>query len=71
VLFVVFGGGSLVFREYFSRRDKRLELAKSAEGTQPEPVPVPMQRAEPIDEPAAELAPATPNAEPSAEIHRL
>jgi hypothetical protein len=30
VLFVLFGGGSLVFREYFSRRDKRLELAKTA-----------------------------------------
>ncbi len=31
VLFVVFGGGSLLFRDYFARRDKRLELAKSAE----------------------------------------
>jgi hypothetical protein len=29
VLFVLFGGGSLAFREYFSRRDKRLELAKA------------------------------------------
>jgi hypothetical protein len=27
VLFVLFGGGSLAFREYFSRRTKRLELA--------------------------------------------
>jgi hypothetical protein len=30
VLFVLFGGGSLVFREYFSRRERRLELAKAA-----------------------------------------
>ncbi len=29
-LFIVFGGGSLAFREYFSRRAKRIELAAAA-----------------------------------------
>jgi hypothetical protein len=80
VLFVVFGGGSLVFREYFSRRERRLELAKSA----PVPVaapatPVPAPRTEPIEEPAAadlapqplDLASAPQNGDPTAEIHRL
>jgi polyisoprenoid-binding protein YceI len=77
VLFVLFGGGSLVFREYFSRRERRLELAKSA-GTEPaaEPVPVPTPRAEPTAELAPptqplDLASAPQNGDPTAEIHRL
>ena len=80
VLFAVFGGGSLLFRDYFVRRDKRLELAKSAETPAPlsEPVPVPVEvpvaatavptpRPEPIAEQVAEIAPAL-NADPTAEI---
>ncbi|HTC71200.1 MAG TPA: FGLLP motif-containing membrane protein, partial [Acidothermaceae bacterium] len=53
VLFVLFGGGSLVFREYFSRREKRLELAKTAGATAaisiPEAGAVPADAA-PVDE---------------------
>ncbi len=50
VLFVVFGGGSLAFREYFSRRERRLEPAK--------PVDIPAPRPEPAEqnaEPSAEI----------------
>jgi hypothetical protein len=73
VLFVVFGGGSLVFREYFSRRERRLELAPST----PVPVPIPAPRPEPSAEQVSELTPAahtdltsaTQNADPTAEIH--
>jgi hypothetical protein len=65
VLFVLFGGGSLVFREYFSRRERRLELAKSAPTTEPTPIPAP--RPEPVEEPSS----AAQNADPTAEIHRL
>ncbi len=64
VLFVLFGGGSLWFRDYFARRDKRLELAKAAGATEPamqpamqpaaDVVPVPTPRAEPIDEQVAQ-----------------
>ena len=70
VLFVVFGGGSLVFREYFSRRERRLELAKGAET--PGSIPVPVQRTEDIEpvEQATEVAPTAQNAEPTAEMHR-
>jgi hypothetical protein len=77
VLFVVFGGGSLLFRDYFARRDKRLELAKSAEGTapapapEPVPVPVPTPRPEPIHEQVVEVAPAAQNGDPTAEIRPL
>ncbi len=39
VLFVLFGGGSLAFREYFSRRDKRLELAAAPDDGPPPAVP--------------------------------
>jgi hypothetical protein len=71
VLFVLFGGGSLVFREYFSRRERRLELAKGAAASEPaaserqlpEPVPVPAPRAELLDEQAAELAPPAHSAD--------
>jgi hypothetical protein len=72
VLFVVFGGGSLWFREYFSRRERRLELAKGAaarepavpEDQLPEPVPVPT--------PALSADSTAPqNADPTAEIPRL
>jgi|GEM_PF-2827174 len=73
VLFVVFGGGSLLFRDYFARRDKRLELAKSAEATTPAPesVPLPTPRPELTNEQVAEVAPANLNADPSAEMHPL
>ncbi|HEY3924865.1 MAG TPA: FGLLP motif-containing membrane protein [Acidothermaceae bacterium] len=73
VLFVVFGGGSLLFRDYFVRRDKRLELAESAEATAtaPEPVPVPTPRQEPIHEQVVEVAPAAQNGDPTAEIRPL
>ena len=71
VLFVVFGGGSLAFREYFSRRERRLESAKS--------VDIPMPRPEPDQgEQATESASHPPaleaigqNADPTAEIHRI
>jgi hypothetical protein len=66
VLFVLFGGGSLVFREYFSRRERRLELAKSAGATEPTPIPAP--RTEQVGQ-VADVAPATQNADPTAEIH--
>jgi hypothetical protein len=73
VLFVVFGGGSLLFRDYFARRDKRLELAKSAEATAPasEPVAVLAPRPEPIPEQVVEVAPASQNGDPTAEIRPL
>jgi hypothetical protein len=80
VLFVVFGGGSLAFREYFSRREKRLEPTKSGEATEPaaaasqtmppEPSPVPAPRAEAAEH-SADLASAAQNADPTAEIHRI
>jgi hypothetical protein len=35
VLFVLFGGGSLAFREYFSRRGELLELAAAAQIPEP------------------------------------
>ncbi len=71
VLFVVFGGGSLLFRDYFARRDKRLELAKSAEATAPasERAHVPAPRPEPIDEQVAEVAAVPATVDPTAEIH--
>ena len=80
VLFVVFGGGSLAFREYFSRREARLPLTKSEEATEPaaaepqavppEPSPVPAPRAESAEH-SADLASAAQNADPTAEIHRI
>jgi len=70
VLFVVFGGGSLLFREFFSHRERRLELAKSAEATAAR-VPIPAPRPEPIDEQVAEVAAASPNGDPTAEMHPL
>ena len=70
VLFVVFGGGSLLFRDHFSRREKRLELAKSAEATAAR-VPIPAPRPEPIDEQVAEVAAASPNGDPTAKMHPL
>jgi hypothetical protein len=71
VLFVVFGGGSLLFRDYFARRDKRLELAKSAGATAPAaaPVPIPAPRDEPTAEQVAVSAPQ--NGDPTAEMHPL
>ena len=46
VLFVLFGGGSLAFRDYFARRTKRLELA-----VQPatEAIPIPSPRSEMVE----------------------
>ena len=70
VLFVVFGGGSLLFREFFSHRERRLELAESAEATAAR-VPIPAPRPEPIDEQVAEVAAASPNGDPTAEMHPL
>jgi len=70
VLFVVFGGGSLLFREFFSHRERRLELAKSAEATAAR-VPIPAPRPEPIDEQVAEVAAASPNGDPTAKMHPL
>ncbi len=76
-LFVVFGGGSLAFREYFSRRDKRLELAAAAaapaaSATDPRRVPAPRtEELEPVAQTqaaahsAAPAAPATPAPETS------
>jgi hypothetical protein len=55
VLFVLFGGGSLVFREYFSRRERRLELAKSGGATEPAPVPAPRAEVVQPAEPPAEV----------------
>jgi hypothetical protein len=53
VLFVLFGGGSLAFREYFSRRTKRLEFAVAApvDGAPiPEQPSIPEPRPEPADQ---------------------
>jgi hypothetical protein len=65
VLFVVFGGGSLAFREYFSRRDKRLELAAAGEipaprsdGLEPASQPVAATAGAASAVPAASAAPA-------------
>jgi hypothetical protein len=63
VLFVVFGGGSLLFRDYFAHRNKRLELAE------PNPLPIPAPRPQPIDEQVVEVAAASANGDPTAEIH--
>jgi hypothetical protein len=41
VLFVLFGGGSLAFRDFFSRRTKRLELAAATPAAPPIPEPRP------------------------------
>lgn len=80
VLFVLFGGGSLVFREYFSRRERRLELAKGAGATAPaaeaatedgsESTPVPNPRTEQLEhvdqaEPAIDLAPPPHSPDPA------
>jgi hypothetical protein len=75
VLFVLFGGGSLVFREYFSRRERRLELAKGATATEPVPIPapatlVPAPRDEHVEQ-GADVAATLQNPNPTAEIHQL
>ena len=49
VLFVVFGGGSLAFRQYFSRRARKLEPAKSVDIPAPRPEPA-EQNADPTAE---------------------
>ena len=49
VLFVLFGGGSLAFREYFSRRARKLEPAKSVDIPAPRPEPA-EQNADPTAE---------------------
>jgi hypothetical protein len=60
VLFVLFGGGSLAFREYFSRRDKRLELAK-ADAAPADAGQIPAPRLEELD-PTTPLEPVGENA---------
>jgi hypothetical protein len=63
----VFGGGSLAFREYFSRRDKRLELAAAAAApaeSMTEPARVPAPRTEEL-EPVAQTQAAAPAPETS------
>jgi hypothetical protein len=57
VLFVLFGGGSLAFRDYFSRRDKRLEQAKAGAA---DDAAIPVPRAEELD-PTAPLEPVVEN----------
>jgi hypothetical protein len=76
VLFVLFGGGSLAFREYFSRRDKRLELAKAAAGApaapqgSPAAISIPEAGAAPADAaaPADPAVPATADGVPADDV---